>query len=33
VPFIFNKKITSLESIDKLNNYDAFYYALEGATS
>ena len=33
VPFISNKKITSLESTDKLNNYDAFYYALEGATS
>ena len=33
VPFISNKKITSLESADKLNNYDAFYYALEGATS
>ena len=33
VPFISNKKITSLESTDKLNNYDALYYALEGATS
>ena len=33
VPFISNKKIKSFESADKLNNYDAFYYALEGATS
>ena len=32
VPFISNKKIKSFESADKLNNYDAFYYALEGAT-
>ena len=31
VPFISNKKINSFESKDKLNNYDAFYYAIAGA--
>ena len=31
VPFISNKKIKSFESNDKLNNYDAFYYAIAGA--
>ena len=31
VPFISNKKIKSFESKDKLNNYDAFYYAIAGA--
>ena len=31
VPFISNKKINSFESNNKLNNYDAFYYAIAGA--
>ena len=31
VPFISNKKIKTFESNDKLNNYDAFYYAIAGA--
>ena len=31
VPFISNKKINSFESKNKLNNYDAFYYAIAGA--
>ena len=31
VPFISNKEINSFESNNKLNNYDAFYYAIAGA--
>ena len=31
VPFISNKKINSFLSNEKLNNYDAFYYAIAGA--
>ena len=31
VPFISNKKISSLPGNEKLNNYDAFYYAIAGA--
>ena len=31
VPFISNKKIDNIDNIDKLNNYDAFYYAIAGA--
>ena len=31
VPFISNKKINSFLSDKKLNNYDAFYYAIAGA--
>ena len=31
VPFISNKKINSIDTNIKLNNYDAFYYAIAGA--
>ena len=31
VPFISNKKINSIDTNTKLNNYDAFYYAIAGA--
>ena len=31
VPFISNKKINSVDTNNKLNNYDAFYYAIAGA--
>ena len=31
VPFISNKKINYFLSDKKLNNYDAFYYAIAGA--